>query len=99
MGRGAWRATVHGVAKSWTRLNDKHFQSRVSLQSVLFTDDGAETAHTLARGRTVPDSRAGILVFTESGVHVLSSRQTATLTGVLGGIFWKFVVRKSGGEL
>ena len=21
MGRGAWRATVHGVAKSWTRLN------------------------------------------------------------------------------
>ena len=22
MDRGAWRATVHGVAKSWTRLND-----------------------------------------------------------------------------
>ena len=22
MGRGAWRATVHGVAKSWTRLSD-----------------------------------------------------------------------------
>ena len=21
--RGAWRATVHGVAKSWTRLNDQ----------------------------------------------------------------------------
>ena len=21
MGRGAWQATVHGVAKSWTRLN------------------------------------------------------------------------------
>ena len=21
MNRGAWRATVHGVAKSWTRLN------------------------------------------------------------------------------
>ena len=22
MGRGAWRAMVHGVAKSWTRLSD-----------------------------------------------------------------------------
>ena len=22
MDRGAWRATVHGVAKSWTRLNN-----------------------------------------------------------------------------
>ena len=22
MDRGAWRAAVHGVAKSWTRLND-----------------------------------------------------------------------------
>ena len=22
MDRGAWRATVHGVSKSWTRLND-----------------------------------------------------------------------------
>ena len=22
MDRGAWKATVHGVAKSWTRLND-----------------------------------------------------------------------------
>ena len=24
MDRGAWRATVHGVAKSQTRLNDQH---------------------------------------------------------------------------
>ena len=23
MDRGAWRATVHGVTKSWTRLNDQ----------------------------------------------------------------------------
>ena len=22
MGRGAWQSTVHGVAKSWTRLSD-----------------------------------------------------------------------------
>ena len=24
MDRGAWWATVHGVSKSWTRLNDQH---------------------------------------------------------------------------
>ena len=36
MDRGAWWATVHGVAKSWTRLNDFTFlmaqQSRIHLQ-------------------------------------------------------------------
>ena len=25
MDRAAWQATVHGVAKSWTRLSDFHF--------------------------------------------------------------------------
>ena len=25
MDRGAWQATVHGVAKSWTQLSIKHF--------------------------------------------------------------------------
>ena len=24
MDRGAWQATVHGVAKSWTQLSDYH---------------------------------------------------------------------------
>ena len=27
MDRGAWWATAHGVARSWTRLNDFHTQS------------------------------------------------------------------------
>ena len=27
MDREAWRAAVHGVAKSWTRLSDFHFSS------------------------------------------------------------------------
>ena len=27
MDRGAWRATVHGVAKSWTRQSDFHLQA------------------------------------------------------------------------
>ena len=26
MDRGAWWAAVHGVAKSWTQLSDKHFR-------------------------------------------------------------------------
>ena len=32
MDRGGWRATVHGVAKSWARLWDEHFHihTRVS---------------------------------------------------------------------
>ena len=30
--RGAWRATAHGVAKSWTHLNDYHFHLSLSLR-------------------------------------------------------------------
>ena len=26
MDRGAWRATIHGVTKSWTPLSNEHFQ-------------------------------------------------------------------------
>ena len=35
MDRGAWQATVHGVAKSRTRLTDEHFHSSLSLSHVL----------------------------------------------------------------
>ena len=31
MDRGAWWATVHGVAKSWARLSDSHFHFHRSL--------------------------------------------------------------------
>ena len=31
MHRGAWRATVHGVAKSRTRLSDFYFTSPITL--------------------------------------------------------------------
>ena len=27
MDRGAWWATIHGVTKSWTRLNDFHLKA------------------------------------------------------------------------
>ena len=33
MDRGAWQATVHGVAKSWTQLSDQA-QAQVTLQSI-----------------------------------------------------------------
>ena len=29
MDRGSWQATVHGVAKSWTRLGNFHFTSNI----------------------------------------------------------------------
>ena len=33
MNRGAWWATVHGVAKSWTRLSNKHFTFMLPLKT------------------------------------------------------------------
>ena len=39
MDRGAWRATVFGVAKSWTRLSDKHFHFHQS--KGIFWDTGS----------------------------------------------------------
>ena len=39
-GRGAWWATVHGVAKNWTRLSDEHLHTfnRIG-ESCLFTQE------------------------------------------------------------
>ena len=33
MDRGAWRATVHGVAKSWTRQSQKTTDKATEIQS------------------------------------------------------------------
>ena len=34
--QGAWGATVHGVAKSWTRLSDKtHAKIKITLKCIL----------------------------------------------------------------
>ena len=35
MDRGAWQATVHGVAKSWTQLNNFHFTSNLMQSKAL----------------------------------------------------------------
>ena len=35
MDRGAWQATVHGVAKSWRQLNDFHFTSNLMQSKAL----------------------------------------------------------------
>ena len=37
MDRGDWQSTVHGVAKSWTRLNDSHFHITFPLPGTLFS--------------------------------------------------------------
>ena len=42
MDRGAWQATVQGVAKTWTRLNNLHFQF-----SLCFVDMKKKKRHTL----------------------------------------------------
>jgi len=36
MGRGAWRATVHGVSKSWTRLSTQHISTLPYFRSIDF---------------------------------------------------------------
>ena len=43
---GAWYATVHGVAKSWTRLSDftsLHFTSVVNLEKAMATHSSVLT--------------------------------------------------------
>ena len=40
MDRGAWRATVHGVAKSWTRLSNLHFHFYFSLSLFIYIGEG-----------------------------------------------------------
>ena len=45
MDRGSWRAAVHGVAKSWTRMRDFHFLSFIVIKKKmvlrsLFVQDG-----------------------------------------------------------
>ena len=47
MDRGAWRATVHGVTKSQTRLSDEHF---------LLTPSGNPVVKTCAPKAGGPDS-------------------------------------------
>ena len=38
MDRGAWRATVHGVSKSWAQLSYLHFQTEFNLSCILFKE-------------------------------------------------------------
>ena len=40
MDRGVWRATVHGTAKSWTRLSDGHFHFHQSVGGCCLSEWG-----------------------------------------------------------
>ena len=41
MDRGTWQATLHGVAKSRTQLNDEHTSNKDSRHRALFVSDRA----------------------------------------------------------
>ena len=32
MDRGAWKATVYGIAKNWTQLNNQHFRTHIPVK-------------------------------------------------------------------
>ena len=54
MDRGAWEATVHGVAKSWTRLSDFiNFTSLFSSKAFLLLSDYASSYKTGERHGSV----------------------------------------------
>ena len=38
MDRAAWRATVHGVSKSWAQLSYLHFQTEFNLSCILLKE-------------------------------------------------------------
>ena len=47
MDRGAWRATVHGVAKSWTRLSDWTEQNCDNISMYVFTESHSVMSDSL----------------------------------------------------
>ena len=53
MDRGAWRAAVHGVAKSQTQLSDEHTQNR-NLSGGTFGLSPGGTAQPAASGHLLP---------------------------------------------
>ena len=57
MDRGAWRATVHGVTKSQTRLSDQHFFT-YSVPCVAVKKTAEEPAFTELKSQRVSNTRA-----------------------------------------
>ena len=60
MDRGAWRVTVHGVAKSWTQLNDKTGKKNVTIPlefvfSLPDSSNGKESQMVMPCGRPTFD--------------------------------------------
>ena len=67
MDREAWRAAVHGVTKSWTRLSDWTDDSKCSTLkqgvNLLYLEEHRQTTKTSdSQNSLVPG--AGILIFT-----------------------------------
>ena len=59
MDMGAWRATVHGVAKSWTRLGDCTFASLSVAPAVIFFLVSVDVS--IGLGHTLSDFAASFL--------------------------------------
>ena len=62
MDRGVWQATVHGFAKSWTRLSDFHFHFSTLCQNSKFVPFGHHL-YCLPPSPTAPDCASGIQCF------------------------------------
>ena len=56
MDREAWRAAIHGVAKSWTRLSDWTELNWKSIWSFLGSSDGKEPACNVGDRGLIPGS-------------------------------------------
>ena len=59
MNRGAWQATVHGVAKSWTWLSNFHFHTFIfmSIESVMLSNHFILDGHLLLLPSIFPSIR------------------------------------------
>ena len=58
MDRGAWQATVHGVANSWTRLSDFTFHFKIGLDLVISLEEGMATHPSVLAWRLPMDRGA-----------------------------------------
>ena len=96
MNRGAWWAKVHGVAKSWTKLNDQHFHFDVVGLSGLWKL-GHKVYCDYSSKTTGREQRSGLsLVVLLQGLNESRrSRDTLGYEQLEPGVFWQWQHSKS----
>ena len=76
MDGGAWWATVHGVAKSWTRLSD--------FTSLHFKKPERGLPHNIHKSKTIKNSTGSSLVVQWLRIHLaMQGVQVPSLVGAL----------------